>query len=179
MTPKPKDPHGGGGDDGGGGTSHRKGTPEGAPHVEHVRAAQDSATDLANRGTPGSVEGRQPGTPNPANPGAKTFVDNIVSDPKSVVGKSAQDIAKEFNDAGYQATVEQSTKKGTSGNAVQVRISGHPEIQNIQVHPGGGRHTPAGSPYWKISTSTGGKTWVVPNDFSGSGELRGKVVPYE
>jgi len=60
-----------------------------------------------------------------------------------------------------------------------VRIQGHPEITNIQVHPGGGRHTPEGSPYWKISTNTSGKTWVVPENFRGAEELGGNVVRYD
>jgi hypothetical protein len=109
----------------------------------------------------------------------QAFVDNIAADPRSVAGRSAQDIADQFNAAGYPATVEQSTKKGTSGNAVQVRIHNHPEITNIQVHPGGGRHTPEGSPYWKISTSTAGKTWVIPEDFRGAENLGGNVIRYD
>ncbi|WP_328459448.1 hypothetical protein OHA21_27135 [Actinoplanes sp. NBC_00393] len=109
----------------------------------------------------------------------RAFVDNIVSHPTSLAGQSAQDIADRFNAAGYTAVVEPSTKRGTSGNAIQVRIHGHPEITNIQVHPGGGRHTPEGSPYWKISTSTAGKTWVIPKDFRGADQLGGNVVRYE
>ncbi|WP_250002467.1 hypothetical protein [Actinoplanes sp. M2I2] len=107
------------------------------------------------------------------------FVDNVVSEPRSVAGKSAQDIADQFTAAGHVAHVEQSTKRGTSLRAQQVRIEGHPEVTNIQVHPGGGRHTPEGSPYWKISTSTQGKIWVVPRDFRGADELGGKVVRYD
>jgi hypothetical protein len=110
---------------------------------------------------------------------ARAFVDDIPANPGSVAGRSAQDIADQFNAAGYPATVERSQKAGTSGNAVQVRITGHPEVANIQVHPGGGRHTPPGSPYWKISTSTRGRIWVVPENFRGVDELRGNVVRYE
>jgi hypothetical protein len=110
---------------------------------------------------------------------AQSFVDHIPGDPRSLVGRSAQDIADQFNAAGYPATVVQSQKRGTSGNAVQVRIQGHPEITNVQVHPGGGRHTPDGSPYWKISTNTAGRTWVIPGDFRGADELSGNVVRYD
>ncbi|WP_212991528.1 hypothetical protein [Actinoplanes auranticolor] len=106
-------------------------------------------------------------------------MDNITGDPRSVAGRSAQDIADQFTAAGYPATVEQSRKRGTSGNAVQVRIQDHPEITNIQVHPGGGRHTPEGSPYWKISTNTAGKTWVIPGNFRGADELGGNVIRYD
>lgn len=65
-------------------------------------------------------------------------------------GKSAEDIAQMFNDAGYEAIVEQSTKG--SQLSKQVRIKGH-NINNIQVHPGGGTH---GGAYYKISTSNQG-----------------------
>ncbi len=34
-------------------------------------------------------------------------------------------------------------------------------------------HTPPGSPDWKISTNTGGRIWVVPEDFRGVDDLRG------
>ncbi|WP_373530529.1 DUF4157 domain-containing protein [Nostoc sp.] len=110
---------------------------------------------------------------------ARKFVDNIVSNPTSLVGKSANDIAKQFKEAGFEAIVEQSIKKGTSGKAVQIRIKGHPEITNIQVHPGGGRHTPEGVSYWKISTNTQGKVWVVPRSFKGIESLGGKYIFYD
>ncbi len=81
---------------------------------------------------------------------------NLLKAPKKIWGKSADDIAKEFREAGYEATIEQSTKG--SKLSTQIRIKGHPEITNIQVHPGGGRHV--GS-YYKISTSTQGIIKVV------------------
>ncbi len=34
---------------------------------------------------------------------------------------------------------------------------------------------PPGSPYWKISTNTGGGIWVVPEDFRGVDDLRGNA----
>ena len=110
---------------------------------------------------------------------ARAFTDELAGNPRSVAGRSAEDIAEQFVLAGYQAVVEQSRRRGTSGNAVQVRIAGHPEITNVQVHPGGGRHTPDGSPYWKISTNTAGKTWVIPGDFRGAEDLSGNVVRYD
>jgi hypothetical protein len=109
---------------------------------------------------------------------AKRFVNAIVDNPKSIVGKTADEIAKLFNDAGFPAKVEQSTKKGTSGKAVQVRIDGHPQITNIQFHPGGGRHTPEGVPYWKVSTNSG-KIWVAPRTFKGAEQLGGTIIFYD
>ena len=168
------------------------GRPRGRPHGdggnESVARAQDKvAARLADGrasppGDPQPAGGRAGTDASPAGPdlaAARSFVDNVAADPRSVAGRSAEEIAGQFTAAGYPATVEQSRKKGTSGNAVQVRIERHPQITNIQVHPGGGRHTPAGSPYWKISTSTDGKIWVVPADFRGADELTGKVVRYD
>jgi hypothetical protein len=110
---------------------------------------------------------------------AKEYVDGIAGNPLSVEGKSAQELADQFTAAGYSSYTEQTFKRGTSGKAVQVRVHFHPAITNIEVHPGGGRHTPEGSPYWKISTSTNGKTWVVPGDFHGAERLSGQVVRYD
>jgi hypothetical protein len=152
---------------------------------ENAVSARLQAGRVGGR-TSGNAQGGQTGdsdatlgSARPDGSGPRDFVDNVVSNPRSVAGRSAQDIADQFTAAGYPAHVEQSTKKGTSQRAQQVRIEGHPEIANIQVHPGGGRHTPEGSPYWKISTSTQGKTWVVPKDFRGSDELGGNVVRYD
>jgi hypothetical protein len=174
--------------DGGSPSGGRPGRPHGGA-AESVAAAHETVSAEARLGRPGGGAGPagsrpagEAGTPasaGPATAAAQSFVDSITTDPTSVSGRSAQEIADQFNAAGYPATVEQSTKKGTSGNAVQVRISNHPEITNIQVHPGGGRHTPEGSPYWKISTSTAGKTWVIPGNFRGAEELGGNVVRYD
>ncbi|MEV4198610.1 hypothetical protein [Micromonospora globbae] len=192
MT-RPRNPGGGNGDggnprpdgDGDGDTGTPSGRRPGTSKVpDNISQAHDELAKTAERGRP-EEEGQQP-TKQPDSDSTTSdgetpdaFVDSIVSDPKSVAGRSAEDIAQQFNDAGYPATVQQSTKKGTSGNAVQVRIQGHPEITNIQVHPGGGRHTPEGSPYWKISTSTAGKIWVIPEDFRGADDLNGNVVRYD
>ncbi|MGA3564144.1 hypothetical protein [Melissospora conviva] len=146
-----------------------------------MNAAQERVAESARLGRPGGAGGQ--GTPNSGNSpeagGSAPTIDDFVNSPQSVAGRSAEEIAQVFRDAGYDATVEQSTKKGTSGNAVQVRIDRHPEVTNVQVHPGGGRHTPAGSPYWKISTSTKGKIWVVPADFKGADQLNGTIIRYE
>ncbi len=106
-----------------------------------VAGAQEAVAAEARQGRPSGGTGStaEPGALAAAGPGtgsAQSFVDDLTGDPRSVSGRSAQDIADLFNAAGYPATVEQSRKKGTSGNAVQVRIQGHPEITNIQVAPG-------------------------------------------
>ena len=87
---------------------------------------------------------------------AKHLVDNLIENPKYIWGKSAEDIAQQFKDAGYEVILEKSTKG--SKLSTQIRIQGHPKIANIQVHPGGGRH---GGSYYKISTSTQGTIKIV------------------
>jgi hypothetical protein len=87
---------------------------------------------------------------------AKIDVGSIVSNPRALWGRSAGEIAEAFNEAGYDATVRQSTRG--SGRAQIVEIEGHPQVSQIQVHPGGGRH---GGSYVKISTSTQGILKVV------------------
>ncbi|WP_437296215.1 DUF6531 domain-containing protein [Sorangium sp. So ce426] len=100
---------------------------------------------------------------------------NLLKDPKSIWGKSSQEIADVFGRAGYKATIEPSTKG--SKLSTQIRISGHPEISNIQVHPGGGRHEGA---YYKISTSTQGKIKVVdPDSYVPTPGEKATIVPFK
>jgi hypothetical protein len=83
-------------------------------------------------------------------------IDGLLSNPKSIWGLSADELAKLFTDAGYKAVVEASSKG--SKKSLQIRIERHPIIGNIQVHPGGGRH---GGAYYKISTSNQGIIKIV------------------
>jgi hypothetical protein len=93
---------------------------------------------------------------------------NVANDftksPQSIWGRSADDIAKDFQAAGYQVNVRQSTRG--SGKAVIIEVKGHPEISQIQIHPGGGRH---GGSYYKVSTTTQGTIKIVdPNTYKPS-----------
>ncbi|WP_416309774.1 RHS repeat domain-containing protein [Spirulina sp. 06S082] len=97
-------------------------------------------------------------------------IPDYINDPLSIWGKTAEEIQQEFEENGYEANIEQSTKG--SKKSKQIRIK-HPEISNIQVHPGGGRHI---TPYYKISTSTQGKIWVVPKDFKVDPGMKGTIV---
>ena len=81
---------------------------------------------------------------------------NFVKNPKTVWGKSAVDIAKQFERAGYSTTIRSSSKG--SGKATILEIKGHPSISQIQLHPGGGRHAGA---YYKLSTTNKGIVKVV------------------
>ncbi|XXY53714.1 RHS repeat-associated core domain-containing protein [Sorangium sp. So ce269] len=109
------------------------------------------------------------------NPHEHDLPSKLLKDPKSIWGKSAQEIADAFENAGYKATMETSTKG--SKRSTQVRIAGHPEISNIQVHPGGGRHEGA---YYKISTSTQGKIKVVdPDTYVPTQGEKATIIPYK
>jgi hypothetical protein len=175
----------------GGGDGSPHGRPRGTGGAHYIGAGHESASGQIQEGRPQSGQRRPnrsrpaPDEQRPAEPltaqgrAAKTFVDQIATRPLSVKGKSAQELADQFNAAGYNAYPEQTLKPGTSGKAVQVRVFGHPVITNIEVHPGGGRHTPEGSPYWRISMNVNGKIWVVPGDFRGTGRLTGQVVRYD
>lgn len=102
------------------------------------------------------------------------LADEILSTPQSLWGKSAGDIQKIFTDAGFDAAVSQSKRKGSSKLAKVVKIKGHPEIQQIMVHPGGGRHIGA---YYKISTSTKGKIKVVdPKTYKADANDKSKII---
>ncbi len=101
--------------------------------------------------------------------------DEILTNPRSLWGMTAEEIADVFKAAGYDATIEASTKG--SMRSTQVRITGHPKIMNIQVHPGGGRH---GGAYYKISTSTQGKIKVVdPETYVPTPGEKATIVPYK
>jgi len=69
-------------------------------------------------------------------PRIPTTVEGLVGNPGSLYGRSANEIADAFVEQGFGATVRQSTRG--SQRAAIVSIEGHPEIAQIQVHPGGG-----------------------------------------
>ncbi|QKG83153.1 hypothetical protein GXN76_00865 [Kroppenstedtia pulmonis] len=69
---------------------------------------------------------------------------DVIDNPLSVQGKTAEELAQPFIDAGYDVEIKQSTKG--SRRAKKILIKGH-TINMIQIHPGGGRH---GLPYTKV-----------------------------
>jgi hypothetical protein len=116
----------------------------------------------------------------PKNPGdgghvPKSLAHDLLKNPKAIWGKNADEIAKEFEKAGYKVKIEPSTKG--SKRSTQVRVEGHPEITNIEVHPGGGRH---GGAYYKISTSTQGKIKVVdPKTYIPDPSDKSQIIPFQ
>ncbi|RJS18828.1 hypothetical protein DRW03_24520 [Corallococcus sp. H22C18031201] len=100
----------------------------------------------------GAVSGSDVGSMQKVADVARIAIDprNVLSDPVSLWGITANEIADAFSLAGYSVVVRQSIKG--SGEAVIVQIKGHGEVAQIQVHPGGGRH---GGAYVKFSTNRG------------------------
>jgi len=97
---------------------------------------------------------------------------NMVAQPKLLWGRNAEQIAAILTAEGYQVAVRQSTRG--SGNATIIKVGGHKQVTQIQVHAGGGRH---GGAYYKISTSTQGRVWVVnPATFRADPNQKGTIV---
>ena len=68
------------------------------------------------------------------------ILDDILANPASVWGKSAKELEDEINKTeGINASTNKTTKG--SKKADKVSINGKSQISQIQVHPGGGRHT--------------------------------------
>lgn len=80
----------------------------------------------------------------------------ILEKPKKIWGRSAEDIAKDFKDAGY--TVVEKGSKVAGNKSEIIKIQGHKQITQIQVSPSSRRH---GGAYYKISTSDRGVVKVV------------------
>ncbi|MBQ0215643.1 hypothetical protein KAH51_19680, partial [Proteus vulgaris] len=109
---------------------------------------------MINGGSGKGNKGTTPKQPNSHNP--VNIATNFTKTPQAIWGRSTEDIAQDFKAAGYQVNVRQSTRG--SGQAVIIEVKGHPEISQIQYHPGGGRH---GGSYYKVSTTTQGTMKVV------------------
>ncbi|WP_225412122.1 SH3 domain-containing protein [Stigmatella hybrida] len=86
---------------------------------------------------------------------AEKWIGQLLFKPKSLWGKSPDQIADVFRKAGYKADIAPSTKGSKLSKQIQIKRF---DIQNIQVHPGGGRH---GGSYYKISSSSKGTIKVV------------------
>lgn len=89
----------------------------------------------------------------------KAWAADLAKDPSPLVGKSAEQVASEFKNHGFEATVEQSAKG--SGRAELVRIERSP-VSMVEVHPGEGSH---GGAYTKVSTDGGKFKYVDPDTY--------------
>jgi hypothetical protein len=92
-------------------------------------------------------------------PPDKEWAARLAKDPSSLAGKSAEEIAAEFQAHGFPATEQQSTKG--SGLAELVRVEKGP-INLVEVHPGGASH---GGAYTKVSTSEGKYKYIDPDTY--------------
>jgi len=142
----------------------------GAASASLMRAAAGGALRPPSPRAGGRPRG--PAATAPSRPSLDTG--NIVSHPRSLWGRTADEIAAAFNKAGFKASVRKSTRG--SRRAQIVKIDGHPEISQIQVHPGGGRHRGA---YYKLSTSTQGKIKVVdPGTYQATPGEKAKIISH-
>ncbi|MET1257423.1 hypothetical protein, partial [Aliikangiella maris] len=99
-------------------------------------------------------------------------VQAIAENPGVIWGRSVSEILKVFKSEGFGVSIKQSTRG--SGNATLIKIQGHKTIQQIQVHAGGGRH---GGSYYKVSTTSQGKIWVVnPKTFRVLDGQKGAII---
>jgi RHS repeat-associated protein len=101
----------------------------------------------------------------------------LAKNPQGIWGKSAKEIAAEFNEAGYTATVRGSKLGKEKDYYSIIEITGHESITQILVSSGGGRHV---GPYYKVSTSTEGKFKVVdPETYRADpSETRTRIIPW-
>ena len=91
---------------------------------------------------------------------------------KNIWGMSAEEVSAHFEQLGYKTTILKSTRG--SELATKVTIEGHPQITQILIHPGGGRHVGA---YYKISTTTQGKIKVVdPETYVPTPNDKAKII---
>uniref|UniRef100_UPI0019341E3F hypothetical protein n=1 Tax=Gilliamella sp. ESL0250 TaxID=2705036 RepID=UPI0019341E3F len=104
-------------------------------------------------------------------PAKGNIANDFTHSPQSIWGRSVEDLVGDFRAAGYQVNVRQSSRG--SGQAVIIEVKGHPEISQIQIHPGGGRH---GGSYYKVSTTTQGTIKVVdPSTYKPSAGEKAKI----
>lgn len=68
---------------------------------------------------------------------SKAFVGNLLDEPVSIWNKGPYEIAEAFRKAGFNAKPPHRSPKG-SKRSRHISITEHPQITNIQVHPGGG-----------------------------------------
>jgi hypothetical protein len=107
----------------------------------------------------------------------ETTARGIAQNPSTLWGRTSTETEKAFNDAGYKTTTAAGTRG--SGNLTMIHVHGHPDIQYIKVHPGGG--TQHRGPYIEIGTKGRdfqGKLKIIdPLTYRHTGE-GAKFVPF-
>ena len=90
----------------------------------------------------------------------KISVDDIKVNPYVFKEKSAEEISKALENAGYNVTISYSAKSKSGAQIIKINNPGDGRnITQIQVSPGGGRH--GNNPYIKISTTDQGTIKIV------------------
>ncbi len=90
----------------------------------------------------------------------KVNVEAIEANPSVFSGKSVDEVAQMLKNAGYDVTVQSSTRSTSGAKIIKINNPDNGKnISQVQVSPGGGRH--GGNPYVKISTTDQGIIKVV------------------
>jgi filamentous hemagglutinin len=90
----------------------------------------------------------------------KISVESIKTNPQAFSGKNAQEIADMLTDAGFDVTVNTSTRSSSGAQIIKIQNPGDGRnISQVQVSPGGGRH--GSNPYIKISTTDQGIIKII------------------
>lgn len=100
-------------------------------------------------------------------------LNGILTNPNSVFGRSAQDIRQQFIDDGFNVGTIKAGRKSSSGLSESFSVQGHPEFNNVRVHPGGGRHEGASVTF---SGGSVGRVQVVDSSFIPGANSKARLV---
>lgn len=126
-----------------------------ADFAEEVGANAGSATDVQPK--PGRYGGNMQWLKRDLARQAK-IPDHIdLNKPDNVWGMAGEDLLTYYRLQGFDGTRRQ-PGKGQSGKAFVYVLQGHPELQEVEYHPGGGRHR---AEYYKFLRHDGSKVKII------------------
>jgi hypothetical protein len=126
-----------------------------ADFSEEVGASAGSATDVQPK--PGRYGGNMQWLKRDLARQAK-IPDHIdLSKPDNVWGMTGEDLLTYYRLQGFDGTRRQ-PGKGQSGKAFVYVLQGHPELQEVEYHPGGGRHR---AEYYKFLRHDGSEVKII------------------
>jgi RHS repeat-associated protein len=91
-------------------------------------------------------------------------VEKILSNPNVLKGMGPQEVEELIgNTPGWRVEkLAQGSQKGQGWVLREYSANGNPTGRLIRWHPGGGHHGP--TPYWRVSSGTGGKSGIIPGE---------------
>lgn len=89
-------------------------------------------------------------------------IDDVLANPNTLRATSPEDVGDAIgNSPGWkEESLGRGTHKGGGWALREYGPNGRPTGRLIRWHPGGGRHGP--DPYWRVSSSLGGKSEIIP-----------------